>query len=427
MLIFVFLKTATDSLIQRTGKETKRYRMATIKVKYRPSTQDGQEGKVYYQVIHNRVVRQISTDYRLYAPEWDNRCGTVLFPVCDTGRNPLLRSIRERINRDQARLEKIVTALGEKADGFTSDDIVGQFRNQWQEQSFFSFTRNVIAQLKRLGKIRTSETYMATLNSFTRFREQKDLFFDEIDADLIMEYEAYLKKHDISPNTSSFYMRNLRAVYNRAVDKDLTEQKQPFKHVYTGVDKTVKRSLPLHIIRQIKSLDLSFKPSLDFARDMFLFSFYTRGMSFVDMAYLRKKDLANGMLAYRRRKTDQQLFIKWEECMQEILDKYPDNTTEYLLPIIKAQGRDKRLQYMNALHFVNQKLKNISAMLDLSMPLTMYVARHSWANIAKSSNIPLAVISEGMGHDSETTTQIYLSSLDTSIVDRANAVILGKL
>ena len=160
---------------------------------------------------------------------------------------------------------------------------------------------------------------------------------------------------------------------------------------------------------------------------MFLFSFYTRGMSFVDMAYLKKKDLHNGILTYRRKKTGQQLSIKWEQCMQEIIEKYPPNPTEYLLPIITSTYEDERLQYRNSLTLVNRKLKILSVFVRSPHPLSMYVARHSWASIAKSKNIPLSIISEGMGHDSETTTQIYLASLDTTIIDRANYLILNDL
>lgn len=148
-------------------------------------------------------------------------------------------------------------------------------------------------------------------------------------------------------------------------------------------------------------------------------------MSFVDMAYLKKKNLKNGVLTYRRRKTKQQLTIKWEKPMQEIVDKYPD-TNMYLLPIIR-EVENERKQYENALHLINNKLKEISIMINLAARLTMYVARHSWASVAKSKNIPISVISEGMGHDSESTTQIYLASLDNSVIDKANKLILKNL
>lgn len=255
----------------------------------------------------------------------------------------------------------------------------------------------------------------------------RDILFGELSSDLLMEYEAYLKNRGNSPNTISFYMRILKAVYNRAVENGLTGQRNLFKSVYTGVEKTLKRAIHLNDIRRIKRLDLSLKPHLDFARDMFLFCFYTRGMSFVDMAYLKKGDIANGILTYRRKKTGQQLFIRWEKCMQEIIDKYPVNETEFLLPVITERDKEYRKQYTNALHRVNTLLKKIGEILDLPIPLTMYVARHSWASIAKNHNVPVSVISEGMGHDSENTTQIYLASLDTAVVDKANKKILDLL
>ena len=401
--------------------------MASVKVKFRPSTIGDKEGTLYYQVIHNRVVRQIYTDYKLFASEWDCHSEAVNLHLISSKdeRNNYLLSISSRIRWDKDRLNKIIYTLSQSGT-FVADDIVVRFLNR-QEQSFNDYICLQIARLKRLGKIRTSETYTAALRSFSGFMNDKEVLFDQLNADLIAEYEAYLKGRGNSRNTVSFYMRILKAVYNRAVEDGLTEQRHPFKSVYTGVEKTLKRAISLNDLKHIKGLDLSLKPTLDFARDMFLFCFYTRGMSFIDMAYLRKKDLQNGILSYRRRKTGQQLFIKWERCMQEIVDKYPINETEYLLPIITKRDEDYRKQYTNELHRVNHLLKKIGKQLDLPILLTMYVGRHSWASIAKSRNVPISVISEGMGHDSENTTQIYLASLDTSVVDKANKKILDLL
>lgn len=402
--------------------------MASVKVKFRPSTIGGKEGTLYYQVIHNRVVRQIYTDYKLFASEWDCHSEAVILHRVpnEQERNNHLLSISSRIRWDKDRLNKIIQALSQSGT-FVADDIGMRFQDNRQEQSFNAYICQQIARLKRLGKIRTSETYTAAFRSFNGFMNDKEVLFNQISADLIVEYEAYLKGRGNSPNTISFYMRVLKAVYNRAVEDGLTGQRHPFKSVYTGMEKTLKRAISLNDLKRIKGLDLSLKPNLDFARDMFLFCFYTRGMSFIDMAYLRKKDLQNGILSYRRRKTGQQLFIKWERCMQEIVDKYPINETEYLLPIITKRNKDYRKQCTNELHRVNHLLKKIRKQLDLSIPLTMYVGRHSWASIAKSRNVPISVISEGMGHDSENTTQIYLASLDTSVVDRANKKILDLL
>ena len=381
------------------------------------------EGCIYFQIIHNRVVRQLNTDYRILASEWDEGTETIIF---NGDRTNIVNAIKERLAWDAARLDKVVTRLDAERRKYSADDVITAFHRLTKEVSLLSFWHNVIAQLKQLGKVRTAETYTATLKSFMKFQNNQDVPLDGINSDMMLMYEAHLKARGVRMNTISFYMRNLRAVYNRAVEKGLTPQQNPFRHVYTGVDKTVKRAIPIKDIKALKDMDLSMNPTLDFARDMFLFSFYTRGMSFVDMAYLKKTDLQNGILTYRRRKTGQELSIKWEKCMAEIIAKYPENKTDFLLPIIKEEGNERR-QYDNALHLVNYRLKELSTMLKLQRPLTMYVARHSWASAAKTKNVPLSVISEGMGHDSEATTQIYLASLETSVVDKANKMILGLL
>ena len=397
--------------------------MTSIKIKFRPSSVDGKEGGLYFQVIHNRMVRKLNTDYKVFSNEWDAEAETV---IVNGIRYNALCSISDCLKWDAARLEKVVRMLETERRRYSADDVITMFHRQTKEASLFNFMHGVIAQLKQLGRDRTSETYTATLKSFMAFREDQDVPLDGLSSDMMLLYEAFLKTRVVSMNTISFYMSILRAVYNRAVEKELPPQNKPFRHVYTGVDKTVKRAIPIKAVKALKDLDLSMRPTLDYARDMFLFSFYTRGMSFVDMAYLKKSDLKNGILTYRRRKTGQQLTIKWEKCMAEIVEKYQENETGYLLPIIKKSDNERR-QYDNALHLVNYRLKDLSTILKLQRPLTMYVARHSWASAAKAKNIPLSVISEGMGHDSEVTTQIYLASLETSVVDKANKMILGLL
>lgn len=403
--------------------------MASIKVKYRPSATNGKEGSIYYQVIHKRTVRQIGTDFRVFDMEWDKETSSVrIMPETSENRKRYLHSVAEHIGWDIRQLQAIIAQCDRQGGKYTADSIIEKFNSHADKQSLFGFMQDIIGQLKQLGKVRTSETYTAALASFMKFREGQDILLCEIDSDTMMLYEAWLKSKEICPNSTSFYMRILRAVYNRAVEKELTEQKYPFKHVYTGISKTVKRALPLKAIKRIKELDLTLKPHLEYARDMFLFSFYTRGMSFIDMAYLKKSDLKNGILTYRRRKTGQQLTIKWEECMDEIVSKYRNAyNTQYLLPIIINPLSDSRKQYRNAIYRVNTALKDIAKFVGLSMPLTMYCTRHSWASIAKTKNIPISVISEGMGHDSEETTRIYLASLDTSTVDKANSLIIKSL
>lgn len=398
----------------------------SIRVKFRPSTVADHEGAIYYQIIHNRVVRQLATDYKVFPSEWNDKCSAIVITT-NSERKSMLQSIRSRMRWDMERLTKICNRL--EADGivFSADNILDEFHRYADEYSLFNFMESIIAKLKHNGKVRTSETYQSTLNSFKRFRENEDIMLDCITAEMMESYEAWLRNRGLIPNSISFYTRILRAVYNRAVEQDIIENRNPFRHVYTGIDKTVKRALPLAVIKRIKTLDLSLQLHLDYARDIFMLSFYLRGMSFIDMAFLKKTDLRNGYLTYHRRKTGQKLVIEWTKEMQAIRDKYPDNTSEYLLPIIKTPTANERSAYRNVGYAINQNLKKIAVKVGITIPLTLYVARHSWASAAKAKGIPLSVISEGMGHDSEATTQIYLASLDTSAIDKANAIIIKSL
>ena len=400
--------------------------MASIKVKFRPSTVADHEGTIYYQIIHERKVRQLLSDYKVFPTEWDESRSMVT-TTQKSERKSFIQSIRERIRWDVERLTKIDRKLDANCLSYTADDVIDEFNRYADEYSLFNYMESIIAKLKQNGKVRTSETYKSTLNSFKKFREDEDIMLDCLTSKIMEAYEAWHHKRGVAPNTISFYTRILRAVYNRAVEDDIIENRNPFRKVYTGVDKTIKRALPLPVIKKIKALDLSLNASLDFARDMFLMSFYLRGMSFIDMAFLKKTDLKNGYVTYRRRKTGQQLIIEWTKEMQMILDKYPENESEYLLPIIRNPGTNERCTYRNVGYNINYNLKTIAGMVGVTIPLTLYVARHSWASAAKAKGIPLSVISEGMGHDSETTTQIYLASLDTSVVDKANSLILKSL
>lgn len=404
--------------------------MSSVKLKFRPNADNTHEGTLFFQIIHNREVKQITTGYHIYEKEWDKRCENIVLvsPIADD-RNDFLREIQDKTMWERRKLERIINTLEDTRNSYTAEDIVICYKKSVDEKkSVFEYIKSQAERLMKLGRVRTSETYQQTLTSFMRFRNGADLYFDMLNADMIEHYESYLRSNYLCRNTTSFYMRVLRCIYNRAVEDGLTVQADPFKRVYTGVDKTSKRAISFIEIKRIKELDLSGKPDLEYARDMFLFSFCMRGMSFIDIAYLRKKDLSNGYVSYIRKKTGQQLTVRWEKSMQDIVDKYPENPTQYLLPVILRQGGSERKQYLSKLIFINRKLKIIARLARVTVPLSMYVSRHSWASIAKSKNVPLSVISEGMGHDSEETTRIYLATIIyADRIDDANSQILKDL
>lgn len=381
-----------------------------------------------FQLIHKRTVRRIRSKYRIRNDEWDKKFEEIILPSPASERYSRLKIIRSNIMYELKRLKAIAEKLDCSGKDYSLDEIIQKYISGTDTGcSVFDFIRAQVAHKKQLGKIRSSETYQTTLNSFMRFREGIDLTFDMIDSELMEHYEAELRRHGLLRNTSSFYMRILRTNYRLAVEKGLTPDRHPFKHVYCGMDKTVKRSISFAEIKKIKELDLSRKRVMDFARDMFIFSFCTRGMSFIDMAYLKKNDLKHGCLTYRRKKTGQLLVIEWTKQMQDILDKYKPNSTQYLLPIITREDGNERRQYQNQMRKINRRLKDIATSIKLPVPLSLYYSRHSWATIARCKDIPISIISEGLGHDSEITTQIYLDSIKSYEVDKANRKILKDL
>lgn len=277
--------------------------MTSVKVKFTPSSVILKEGSVHYQIIHHCKVRHIRTGYKLFPSEWISASGKINVSAgSGESRKSYLAALKNQIDKDLFRIKKCINRLNQEDSPFTVDRIIELYTAPEGNCTFLLYGKELLVELRQIGKVRTAGTYQNALNSFERFRGHRgDIPLDELDSNQMITYESWLKGTGVCPNTSSYYMRNLRAIYNRAVSEGLVVQRNPFKHVYTGIDKTKKRAVSLSVIRRIRDLDLN-KKSLIFARDIFMFSFYTRGMSFVDMAFLKKKDLQNGILTYRRKK-----------------------------------------------------------------------------------------------------------------------------
>lgn len=403
--------------------------MASIKMKFRAPLHQDKVGMIYFQIIHRRLTRQIATSYRVNLSEWNVINRNMKTP--DAARTEegsrQLTSMIQSLQGEYRLLCRIVANFEKKQEPYSSDSIVSVYRQMAKECSWVAFMQSVISEMQRNGQYSTARNYQSALNSFSRFLDDGSLLLDQIDAQMMRSYEAWLKVRGVCRNTSSFYMRILRAVYSRAVEKGLVEDRAPFRRVYTGVDKTRKRAVGIDVIKAIRQLDLTHSRAC-FARDMFVLSFCLRGISFIDLAKLRKADVRGGYLHYTRSKTRQSLSVKWEPIMQEMVERYQTATadSEYLFPILRG-GVANNKAYHNVQMRIGYHLKRIACKLGLTENLTLYVARHSWASIARDSRVPMSVISEALGHDSEQTTRIYLQSIQASEVDKANAQILRKI
>lgn len=395
--------------------------MTSVKIKFRKSTIKNKEGVLYIQIIHSRETKLITTRFRLHSFEWDNRSSTVITNTIDSKRISYLQNIKDGLESEIRQINDLISILEKRGD-YSTKELVEYYVNNSFNGYFFPFIKYQIKELKSENRTKTASIYETAKRSFSRFRYGEDIRIDKMDSALMQRYETYLKNNGVSLNSISCYMRTLRVTYNLAVQKGLTISKNPFKDVYTGIDKTTKRAVNQNIISKLVRFDFSEYSHLQLARDLFMFSFYTRGMSFVDMANLKQNNLKNGYLIYTRSKTKQMLKIKMENCIVEIIDRYKENVIDdYILPIYNPLNRD----YNSHLRTYNKRLKRISELLNLEKPLSSYVSRHSWATIALRKGISVQVISEGMGHENEKTTRIYLASLDQSVIDDANSQIIA--
>jgi hypothetical protein len=196
--------------------------MVSIKLKYRPSTVDGKEGSLYFQIIHDRVVRQLATGYKIFDAEWDDS-KSMIANGNDAVRNQILTGIRNSIRWDIERMNRIVNDFEKRGYAYTPDEVIAEFQRISQEHTLFNFMQREITQLQQRGKIRTSETYQTTLNSYRNYRDGEDIMLDALTSDEMLLYEASMTSRGLCPNSTSFYMRILRAVYNKAVEKGITE------------------------------------------------------------------------------------------------------------------------------------------------------------------------------------------------------------
>jgi site-specific recombinase XerD len=405
--------------------------MTTLRVKFRLSTIPDKEGTLYYQVIHHRAVRWISSGYHLFRQEWNEKEGSVILPKdqAHEDRKIRLQLIQSKLNGEIRQMKTIVQQKDKSNTSYTIDDLIETFKQLPPCQSVFSFIQTQIAKKSQMKRVGTTKTYTDALCRFREFREGEDLDFESMTTDLMERYEAWLIDRGLKRNSIAYYLRTLRTLYNRAVEAGLTDDHDIFRHVHTSYGKTTKRAVSISDIRAIERIDLREGSPLAFARDLFMFSFYMRGMPFVDIAFLRKSDLKRGLITYCRKKTNQSLTIAWEKPMQDIVDRYAGQTrnTPFMLPILKQDNDTAYRRYRQVEQTVNRNLKKIGDRIGLRIPLTTYVARHSWASIARNMDVSIAVISEGMGHNSYRTTQIYLNSIDTSQINLANRKIIRNV
>lgn len=297
----------------------------------------------------------------------------------------------------------------------------------------------VIGMLKREGKFPAMHVYACTLRSYEKFcaeeRHPKNttasLSMQEIfTPERLKEYEDWLAGQQSSPNTISTYMRTLQAVYNRWMSPGI-EGYNPvlFKDVYTKVESRTKRALTAEQMEQLRNTDFSVlilrqQQVLTY----FLLMFMLRGMPFIDLAHLRKSDLRNRRITYRRHKTGKLMVVDVPPDAMRLLQKYRDKTdSEYLFPLLHGGlfMEEHHHRYQETLRHFNRELARLMKQLLPGVSVSSYTARHTWATLAYHSGVPVGLISQSLGHSSIRVTMTYLKPFDAEVIDRINRQVIS--
>lgn len=379
-------------------------------------------------ISHDNLTRDISLGYSILPKDWDRKNQRVK-DSCT-----IVNSVtRLNTHLQTTKTNALDLILRLDVSGILHSLEIGQIKERIanmgeDRQSVFSFTTSLITQLRKAQKIGNARVYADVLNAFKVYRNGKDLAFEKITYQFLVDYETDYLSRGNSINGLSTNMRTLRAIFNKAIKAGVVEQQYyPFKAYKIKSEKTKKRALPLTDLRAIIALSLDEDHPAFHARNFFLASYMMYGMSYIDMAFLQVSDLRNGRVAYKRKKSGKEYDIKISDQLNAILDFYIKGKADqdFIFPIIKRSLLSDQYKDIKwARKRYNKALQIIGGLCSIEQRMTSYVSRHSFATQAKLLGIPVLAISEMLGHESISTTQVYLDSLPTTILDSYNEQIM---
>lgn len=406
--------------------------MTTIELDYQRPKSERRKGTCRILLRQAGKTKVTPVSVKIYTHEWDDTAKGIRTEEAATpSRLKELQRSKKLLAEETALLTDIVSQIesGKNVSGnSTFAEILRQRDRYMLERSLFSFMECRIARLLDTGQDSTAENYRNALNCFREFRKKKDLPLSELTCNIMKDFQRYMQKKGLAMNTISLYNRNLRAAYNYALDDGLLDKDlRPFRKVFTGRERTRKRAIREDVVKRLIAEPLAGHPELAFARDLFLFCIYAQGMAFVDVSRLTETNLSGKRLTYKRSKTCRRLEVELPECALQIIGRYHEADNPYLFPILYSMETGRTTSYRTALREYNKRLHRLSARMGLEKPLSSYVARHTWASLAKWNGVNDTIISEAMGHTSVATTIIYLASLDTDAISTANHTIITSL
>jgi integrase/recombinase XerD len=395
--------------------------MATLKltIDNRRAYSDGRY-PIIFRLTSNTKSTSIESGIKLFDKEWDFDKGKV------TKTHPNYHNLNLHLKQKLFELEKRLLELNPNISELNVKELKDVLLNKKKttEINFYDFAIDEINILRKKEKFGNAQSYETAVNRLVKFTG-KNLELNKINYTLITDFETQLIQEGLSRNSVAVYMREIRALQNKAIKKGILDSsKYAFSNYKIKTEKTVSRAISKQDIQKIKDIVLDEGTELWHSRNIFILIFNLIGVSFIDLALLQDSSIQDNRVVYRRRKTGKIYSIKLTTEAVRIINIYKKCDSKYLISCFALDNiaKDKeREEIALRLKTCNKYLKRIGRLLELPMLLTTYVARYSWANIAKSLGASKDLIAEALGHNyGNAVTGIYLDEYGNEIIDEMN-------
>lgn len=401
-------------------------------IKVRLNTARCNKEKMYplvFQLLKGGSKRLIPTGIFLKKEWFNSRTEQVTIIPRQYGGRVRRKEVTQLLYTMRKEIENMVTLMNRKDKNCTIASIAMAYRESKDSCYLSTFIAAEYKQLELTGRFNTRERYQSLYNSVVRYCKDCGrsaiVELDDIDESFVISYRGFLEREGLKSSSIIAYLSLLRKLYNKACKMNIISSKGSiFRGNIPHAEPSEKRAADAGLLRLIREVQLDAFPELISSRDVFLASLYMEGMAVRDIMNLRKENLRNGVIFYRRSKTGKLLTVKVVPELRKILDKYGSEDS-YLFPFLLSDRHHSYKDYRNALRRLNRHLGKLEVLLKLPLHLTTYVARHSWASIAQICNFPIEQISQALGHSSTKTTQIYLKEFNHAVIDKINEQVIN--
>ncbi|MBC8987744.1 site-specific integrase [Pedobacter sp. N36a] len=382
---------------------------------------------VNFRIYYQSKTSTRSTKINVLENQWDGIKNII------KSNHPNSKVLNKRLLKDFADLQSKLLLADEKQLTEYLDPKAFIKIEEKPKPDVFSFVRSLVLELKKDNKVGNAWVYESAINALRRFHPDESLYFEQIDFEFLDNYNKFLLRRDVKHNTAFFYIRTLRAFYNKAIKFKVVDRNlYPFHDIKLKAERTKKRAIDKSLITAILQLDLPEGSTIWHVRNWFMMSFYLMGISFVDLALLQIINIQNGRIHYKRQKTGKVYDIKILPQAQKIIDVYSNTRSQnYLLPIInrKVDSEEVRLRLIkDRTRLANKYLKRMAELIETNENITTYTSRHSWATICKKLGFSIEIIAECLGHEyGNKTTAVYLDTFDQDVIDNTNETVAASV